>query len=128
MGQALSAQLARAGAHSSAAIQGNRAVLDWGLRTTLKSQPQPLSDVAPAPCPCHRCLDDWVCALPGWAIADPVASDEGASLRKVRVQLKWLHQFQFAGFYAAIDQGYFRRAGLEVELLEGGLKSIRSSR
>lgn len=69
-----------------------------------------------------------VCALPGWAIADPAASDEGAGLRKVRVQLKWLHQFQFAGFYAAIDQGYFRRAGLEVELLEGGLKSIRSSR
>lgn len=74
-----------------------------------------------------------VCALPGWAIADPVASDEGASLRKVRVQLKWLHQFQFAGFYAAIDQGYFRRAGLEVELLEGGpeidpVQSVTSGR
>lgn len=74
-----------------------------------------------------------VCALPGWAIADPAASDEGAGLRKVRVQLKWLHQFQFAGFYAAIDQGYFRRAGLEVELLEGGpeidpVQSVTSGR
>ncbi len=37
---------------------------------------------------------------------------------KVRLQLKWLHQFQFAGFYAALQQGYYREAGLEVEILE----------
>lgn len=36
------------------------------------------------------------------------------------MQLKWFHQFQFAGFYAAIEQGYFRRAGLDVKLIEGG--------
>lgn len=30
--------------------------------------------------------------------------------------LKWKHSFQFAGYYAAIDQGYYREAGLEVEL------------
>ncbi|MBS97928.1 MAG: hypothetical protein CMI01_04560 [Oceanospirillaceae bacterium] len=41
------------------------------------------------------------------------------NLTPVRVQLKWLHQFQFAGFYAAIEQGYFRREGLAVELIEG---------
>jgi len=38
-------------------------------------------------------------------------------LEKVRLQLKWLHQFQFAGYYAAVEQGFFRDAGLEVELL-----------
>lgn len=38
--------------------------------------------------------------------------------QKVRLQLKWLHQFQFAGFYAALHQGYYREAGLEVEILE----------
>jgi len=50
------------------------------------------------------------------------AEGEGpqAHLRTVRVQLKWLHQFQFAGFYAAIEQGYFRDAGLDVRLIEGG--------
>ncbi|TFW23291.1 ABC transporter substrate-binding protein, partial [Duganella callida] len=37
---------------------------------------------------------------------------------KVTVQLKWQHQFQFAGFYAAQDQGYYRDAGLEVTLAE----------
>lgn len=38
-------------------------------------------------------------------------------LQKVRLQLKWKHQFQFAGYYAAVEQGYFQEAGLEVELL-----------
>jgi len=36
----------------------------------------------------------------------------------VRLQLKWKHQFQFAGYYAALEQGYYADAGLEVELKE----------
>lgn len=43
---------------------------------------------------------------------------EPEGLQPLRVQLKWLHQFQFAGYYAAIEQGYYRDAGLEVTLLE----------
>nr|WP_321469411.1 EAL domain-containing protein [uncultured Desulfobulbus sp.] len=39
------------------------------------------------------------------------------SLAKVRLQLKWMHQFQFAGYYAAEEKGFFRAAGLAVELL-----------
>lgn len=39
-------------------------------------------------------------------------------LTPVRVQLKWTHQFQFAGFYTAIHEGYYREAGLSVELQE----------
>ncbi|MDD2462732.1 MAG: diguanylate cyclase [Desulfobulbus sp.] len=46
-----------------------------------------------------------------------VAFSEGQPLEKVRLQLKWMHQFQFAGYYAAVEQGYFREAGLVVELL-----------
>ena len=42
-----------------------------------------------------------------------------APLGKVRLQLKWTHQFQFAGFYAALEKGYYRDAGLEVSMLEG---------
>ncbi|HEY1151981.1 MAG TPA: PAS domain S-box protein [Pseudoduganella sp.] len=37
---------------------------------------------------------------------------------QVTVQLKWQHQFQFAGYYAAQDKGYYREAGLDVTLLE----------
>jgi len=40
------------------------------------------------------------------------------ALDHVVLQLKWRHQFQFAGYYAAIAQGYYRDAGLEVELRE----------
>ena len=42
------------------------------------------------------------------------------ALDPVTLQLKWHHQFQFAGYYAAQDQGYYRDAGLEVRLLEAG--------
>lgn len=38
----------------------------------------------------------------------------------VRVQLRWKHQFQFAGYYAAIYKGFYTEAGLNVVLLEGG--------
>ncbi len=51
--------------------------------------------------------------------ASPAWADESPPLRQVHLQLKWLHQFQSAGFYAAIEQGYYREAGLQVELLEG---------
>jgi len=39
-------------------------------------------------------------------------------LDPVKVQLKWAHQFQFAGFYAAIEKGFYREAGLDVALIE----------
>jgi signal transduction histidine kinase/ABC-type nitrate/sulfonate/bicarbonate transport system substrate-binding protein len=36
----------------------------------------------------------------------------------VTLQLKWRHQFQFAGYYAAVAKGYYRDAGLEVSIVE----------
>jgi len=44
---------------------------------------------------------------------------QGRELDNVRVKLKWYHQFQFAGYYAAIAKGYYADVGLDVELLEG---------
>lgn len=38
---------------------------------------------------------------------------------KFSLQLPWYHQFQFAGFYAAKEKGFYRDAGLEVEILDG---------
>jgi len=37
---------------------------------------------------------------------------------KVKLQLFWHHQFEFAGFYAAIEQGYFDKYNIDVELLK----------
>jgi len=36
----------------------------------------------------------------------------------VKLQLFWHHQFEFAGFYAAIEQGYFKKYNIEVELIK----------
>ncbi len=36
----------------------------------------------------------------------------------VTLQLKWTHAFQFAGYYAALEKGYYREAGLDVTLAE----------
>lgn len=68
-----------------------------------------------------RSLKALVCAaLTVLSLIAPASATEGEATTTVRVQLKWFHAFQFAGFYAAQQQGYFKEAGLEVALLEGG--------
>lgn len=70
-----------------------------------------------APEPCSRpghpslrgCLRLLGCLLLG------CLSLAAAPPRKVVLQLSWHHQFQFAGYYAAQQQGYYRAAGLDVE-------------
>jgi diguanylate cyclase (GGDEF)-like protein/PAS domain S-box-containing protein len=37
---------------------------------------------------------------------------------KVILQLKWLHQFQFAGYYAALEKGFYKELGLDVTIKE----------
>jgi NitT/TauT family transport system substrate-binding protein len=39
---------------------------------------------------------------------------------EVRLQLKWLHQAQFAGFYMAQEKGYYNQEKIRVTFLEGG--------
>jgi NitT/TauT family transport system substrate-binding protein len=38
----------------------------------------------------------------------------------VKLQLQWVTQAQFAGYYAAVDQGFYKAQGLDVEILIGG--------
>ncbi|MEG3638526.1 ABC transporter substrate-binding protein [Magnetococcus sp. PR-3] len=42
-----------------------------------------------------------------------------SDLDPITFQLRWKHQFQFAGYYAAVQQGYYRDAGLDVRIKEG---------
>ena len=42
------------------------------------------------------------------------------ALTKVKLQLQWFTQAQFAGYFAALQQGYYKDAGLDVQILEGG--------
>ena len=60
-------------------------------------------------------------AVPGVAGTRPLAG--GAPLKKLRVQLQWVHQSQFAGFYVAQTRQHFENEGLDVELIEGGPQS-----
>jgi diguanylate cyclase (GGDEF)-like protein/PAS domain S-box-containing protein len=41
------------------------------------------------------------------------------ALDKVKLQLKHTHQFQFAGYYAAVEKGFYRDAGLDVTIAQG---------
>ena len=37
----------------------------------------------------------------------------------VTLQLRWFHQYQFAGYYVARELGYYDAAGIKVEIIEG---------
>jgi NitT/TauT family transport system substrate-binding protein len=45
---------------------------------------------------------------------------EPAEMQSVTLQLKWVTQAQFAGYYAAKDQGYYEEEGLDVTIRPGG--------
>ncbi len=38
----------------------------------------------------------------------------------VKLQLQWVTQSQFAGYYVALDKGFYKDEGLDVEILSGG--------
>jgi len=45
---------------------------------------------------------------------------EAKTHHRVSLQLKWLHQAQFAGYYVAEDKGYFAEEGLAIDTKPGG--------
>ncbi len=47
-----------------------------------------------------------------------VSTLSGAKLEKVSLQLDWKYQFEYAGYIAAKEKGFYRDAGLDVELRE----------
>ena len=58
------------------------------------------------------------------ACSAPAETDTGgepaAELTPIKLQLQWLPQGQFAGYFAAVEQGYFEEAGLDVEIIPSG--------
>jgi NitT/TauT family transport system substrate-binding protein len=42
----------------------------------------------------------------------------------VRLQLQWVAQSQFAGYYAAVAQGFYEAEGLDVTILEGAVEIV----
>ena len=50
-----------------------------------------------------------------WLATLPIQAADAVTL-----QLKWVHQFQFAGYYMALEKGFYRDAGLAVTLRPNG--------
>jgi len=59
--------------------------------------------------------------------ADAPTGSGSAEPTKVKLQLQWFTQAQFAGYYAALDQGYYEDEGLDVEIVEGGVDIVPQS-
>jgi len=58
------------------------------------------------------------CAAP---VAETDTSGDFEPITSVKLQLQWLPQAQFAGYYVALDQGYFEEEGFDsVEIVPSG--------
>src|SRR5262245_13635008 len=42
----------------------------------------------------------------------------------VRLQLQWFAQSQFAGYYVALDNGFYEEQCLDVEIIEGAVEIV----
>ncbi len=57
------------------------------------------------------------------AAAAPAAA-ECTEAKPVKLQLQWVTQAQFAGYFAALDQGFYKAQCLDVTILEGGVDIV----
>ena len=55
-----------------------------------------------------------------WGAVAATAAPKGQKLTHVTLQLKWVTQAQFAGYYAAKARGFYKQAGLDVNIKVGG--------
>ena len=61
----------------------------------------------------------------GDSAAPPLATEADCeSVDEVSLQLQWFAQAQFAGYYAAVDQGFYAGQCLDVTILEGGVDIV----
>ncbi|TCJ95414.1 ABC transporter substrate-binding protein [Nocardia alba] len=58
--------------------------------------------------------------LTGCSTTDSGSETTADGLTKVTLQLQWFKQGQFAGYLAAVDQGFYKEQGLSVQILDGG--------
>ena len=60
-------------------------------------------------------------AVPAAEAASAPAEEGCAEMTPVKLQLQWVTQFQFAGYFAAVDQGFYAAHCLDVTILEGAV-------
>jgi NitT/TauT family transport system substrate-binding protein len=57
----------------------------------------------------------------GGGLSVDVGSCEAPDGASVKLQLQWVTQAQFGGYFAAVEQGFYEKAGLNVEIVDGGV-------
>ena len=55
---------------------------------------------------------------------EAMAEDGCGELTPVSLQLQWVTQSQFAGYFAAVDQGFYEEQCLDVTILEGAVDIV----
>jgi NitT/TauT family transport system substrate-binding protein len=60
----------------------------------------------------------------GTADSPSTTSTASGGVTKIKLQLQWFYQAQFAGYIAAVDKGFYKEQGLDVQLLEGGVDIV----
>ncbi len=58
------------------------------------------------------------------ALITGACAAEDDELTPINLQLQWVAQAQFAGYYAAVDQGFYADEGLDVTILEGAVEIV----
>src|SRR5207245_11546137 len=84
-------------------------------RTVARSRPPPQPAAAPGAAPKPTTAP---AAAPTTAPA--AAAKPSGPPDKVKLQLKWVPQAQFAGYFVALDKGDYKDENLDVEILPGG--------
>ncbi len=57
---------------------------------------------------------------PSTAPESQAPESQAPEMASVRLQLQWVPQAQFAGYFAAVEQGYYEAAGIDLEIVPGG--------
>ena len=58
------------------------------------------------------------------AAPEPPATEEPVEIQEVSLQLQWVPQSQFAGYFAARDLGFYEDVGLDVTIIDGGVDIV----
>jgi NitT/TauT family transport system substrate-binding protein len=59
-------------------------------------------------------------SLAALVFASTAFAQSAPDLIKVRLQIKWVPQAQFAGYFVALDKGYYADENLDVQIIPGG--------
>jgi NitT/TauT family transport system substrate-binding protein len=78
-----------------------------------------LGACAPAATPAPTQAPEPTSAPEATTAPEPTEAAPSGELTPVRLQLQWVAQSQFAGYYAALGEGFYEEEGLDVTILEG---------